>query len=100
MRCPRTLDVLWTEYEFEIGSSKPAKLFTAKERGKVKFSYSLRKPSWKLAERIIRYGCSQTTAIEKKERVYCSDWAKSETQVLRKIWKDNRRGGNPALNYI
>ena len=31
MRCPRTLGVLWTEYEFGIGGSKPAELFTARK---------------------------------------------------------------------
>ena len=37
MRCPRTLDVLWIDYEFRIGVSMPAKFSIARERGKVKF---------------------------------------------------------------
>ena len=100
LRCSRTLDVLLTEYEFGIGGNKLAKLFTARERGKVTFSYSLSKPFWKLVERMICYGYSHTTAIEKIEWVYCSDRSKCVSQVLREIRKDSRREGNPALNYI
>ena len=88
--------MLWTEYKFGIGSSKPAKLFTTRKRVKVKFSYSLGKPFWKLVERMICCGYSHATAIEKLERVYCYDQSKSVTQVLHKIGKYSRRGGNPA----
>ena len=49
---------------------------------------------------MIRHGYSYTTSIEKKDRVYCSDRFKIVTQVLGEIWKDSRRGGNSALNYI
>ena len=64
MRCPRTLHVLWSEYQFGNGGNKPAKLFTARERGKVKFVYSLRKPFWTLVEKIICLGYSHTNAID------------------------------------
>ena len=40
---PRTLAILWTEYEYGIGGNKPAKYFTARERGMVKIAYCLRK---------------------------------------------------------
>ena len=63
MRCPTTLDDLWAEYEFRICGSKPAKLFTATERAKVKFYHSLKKPFWELVERMIRYEYSHTAAI-------------------------------------
>ena len=43
---PKTLFVLWQDYQFGVGGRKAAKLFTAAERGKVKFNYSLRKPFW------------------------------------------------------
>ena len=36
-KCPKSLYVLWQEYEFGIGGRKPAKLFSAMERGKVKY---------------------------------------------------------------
>ena len=56
VQCPRTLDILWMEYEFGVRGNKPAKLFTARESGKVKFSYSSRKPVWTLVEKMIHNG--------------------------------------------
>ena len=67
VHCLRTLKILWMEYKFGIGVNKPAKLFIARERCKVKFSYSLSKPFWILVEKMIRYGYSRarcTTRIE------------------------------------
>jgi len=100
MKCPQTLEILWTEYKFGVGCKKPAKLFTARERGKVKFSYSLWKPFWTLVERMIHFGYSHTNAIEKIESVYCSGRSMSVTQILREIRRDKQRGGNPVLNYF
>ena len=100
MKCPRTLEILWTEYEFGVGGKKPAKLFTARERGKVKYLYSLRKPFWTLVENMICYGYTHTTAIKKIESVYCSGQPRSVTQILREIRTDKQRGGNPALNFF
>ena len=76
------------------------KIFTARVGGKVKFSYSLRKPFWTLVEKMIRYRYSYTLTIEKIERVYCTNRKKSVTQILREIRRVSRRGGNPALNYL
>ena len=38
-KCPKTLNDLWAEYEFGVGGYKPAKLYTAQERGAVKDLY-------------------------------------------------------------
>jgi hypothetical protein len=40
---PRSLHVLWNEYERGIGGRRPAKLFHIQERGKVKHKYHRRK---------------------------------------------------------
>ena len=85
VQCLRTLDVLWMEYEFGIGGNKPAKLFTAREMGTVKFSCSLRTPFWTLVEKMILYRCSHTLAIEKIKIVYCADRTKSLKQILTEI---------------
>ena len=90
MNCLRTLQILWAEYKFGVGGKKPAKLFTARERGKEKYSYSLWKPFWTLVEKMIRFGDSHTNTIEKIESVYCSGRSKSVTQILRKIRKDKQ----------
>ena len=45
-KCPKNLYVLWAEFESGVGGNKPARLFTASERGKVKFKYCRRKIVW------------------------------------------------------
>ena len=40
IQCPFTLDILWMKYKFGIGGNKPAKLFTARESGNVKFFHT------------------------------------------------------------
>lgn len=45
-RNPRTLFILWQEFEFGIGGRKPAKDFTAIERGRSKYAYHRRKVVW------------------------------------------------------
>ena len=37
-KCPRTLYVLWQEYEFGLAGQKPAKYFASDERGRNKFT--------------------------------------------------------------
>ena len=95
VKCSRTLEVLWTEYEFGVNGNKAAKFFTAWERGKVKYLYSLRKPFWTIVEKMIRYGYTHASVIEKIESVY----ANGITQILREIDVDSRRGGHPSLQY-
>ena len=76
LKCPRTLEV-WTEYEFGVNGNKAAKFVTAQERGKVKYLYSLCKPFWTLAERMIRYGYTHASAIEKIESLYANGTSKA-----------------------
>jgi hypothetical protein len=94
-KCPKTLHVLWTEYEFGVGGRKAAKTFNASERGKVRFNFSLRKPFWDLVLIMARRGYTHNTAIDKIYSVYSSRL--SVTQILREIRKDRKRGGHPEL---
>ena len=94
-KCPKTLHVLWTEYEFGIGGRKAAKLFNASERGRVQFNYSLRKPFWDLVLTMARRGYTHNTAIDKIYSVYSSRM--SVTRILREIRNDKKRGGHPEL---
>lgn len=94
-KCPKTLYVLWQEYELGIGGRKPARLFNASERGKVKYNYSLRKVFWNLCDRLIRRGHTSSTAIDKIYTVYSSK--NSVTQILRQMRIDNKNGGHPDL---
>jgi hypothetical protein len=63
-RNPRTLYLLWHEFEFGIGGRKAAREFTAVERGRAKYAYHRRKVVWdKIAEKI-RAGWTANTAID------------------------------------
>ena len=96
-KCPKTLYVLWQEYEFGVGGRRPARLFNATERGRVKFNYSLRKGFWQLMDRMIRNGHTFNGAIDKIYSVY--DRSRSVTEILRQIRKDAKTGGHPQLAY-
>ena len=89
IKCLRTLELLWTEYKIGLNGNKPAKAFTAHKRGKVKYSYSLRKPFWTLVQKVIRYGYTHASAIEKIESVYSAGTSKSITHILHEIRPDS-----------
>ena len=96
-KCPRSLFVLWQEFEFGIGGRKPAKLFSNAERGKVRYSYSLRKHFWSLMQKMIRNGYTFNSAIDKIYDVY--DRSRSVTKILRQIRIDSKSGGHPQLSF-
>ena len=56
------LHQLWIEYQFGIGSNKPAKEFTARERGSCKFVHSLRKVYWDKVSKMVAAGRNYTEA--------------------------------------
>jgi hypothetical protein len=67
---PRSLHVLWQEYEFGIGGRKSAKWFTTEERGRVKYSYYRRKVIWDRIAAMIRAGWMSATAVDRIPEVY------------------------------
>ena len=95
-KCPKSLHVLWREWEFGIGGRKAAKLFNSQERGRVKYNYSLRKGFWDLTNKMIRSGYTSDTAIDKIYSVYSTRL--SVTKILQKIRDDKRIGGHPELS--
>lgn len=94
-KCPKSLHVLWQEYEFGVGGRKAAKTFSSKERGAVKFNYSLRNHFWMLMNRMISRGYTHTSAIDKIYSVYGTHL--SATNILREIRKDTKNGGHAEL---
>lgn len=93
----RTLFVLWQEYTFWIASNKAAKLFTARERGRNKYAYSLRKPFWELVTCMIQHGYNHNSAIDKVYNTYNN---LTVIQILWYIRRDRRTGGHQELqNY-
>jgi hypothetical protein len=92
---PRDLFELWKEYEFGTGRSKPAKDFTARERGTCKCVYSLRMNFWSQVERLIRRGYTSDSAIDAVYSVYGR--SSSVTKILHALRRDKAGGGNPQL---
>ena len=95
MKCPKSLYVSCQEYKFGLGSRKAAKLFDAKDRGKVKYKYCMRKHFWDLIMKMIQNGYSQNSAIDKVYTVYSG----SVTNILREIRADKKRGGHPNYDF-
>ena len=93
---PKTLlHVLWHKWEFGIGGRRPAKSFSKKDRGGVRYKFSLRKVFWDMVCKMIRVGYTSNTAIDKIYSVYTTRL--SVTNLLRQMRKDNRTGGHPLL---
>jgi hypothetical protein len=91
---PRNLHLLWQEYEFGLGGRKPARQFTAIERGRVKFKYCRRKVVWDIIDRMVRGGFTAQVAIDKIYVVYGHI---TVTQIINRMRTDAIGGGHPEL---
>ena len=92
---PKTLYDLWDEYVFGVGGRKPAKDFSAAERGKVKFKYSRRKVVWSLILKLVDSGMSAQVSIDRIYAAYVQQ--KTVTQIIDLIRKDKKEGYTPPL---
>jgi Transcriptional activator of glycolytic enzymes len=92
---PKTLHSLWQEFEEGLGGRKPAKMFTARERGRVKQMYYRRKVVWDTVALLIRAGYTAQTAIDQIYETYRAD--QSVTNVIRVMLRDRQGGGHPNL---
>ena len=95
---PRTLYELWDEYNNGIGGRKPAREFSAQERGKVKYKYYRRKKFWDLVSGLTRNGLEAHVAIDRIYQVYGR--GKSVTQIIQHIIIDKKRGYTPPMLAI
>ena len=93
--CPRTLHLLWNEYQFGLGNRKAAKDFTAPERGRVKHKYSKRKIVWDKVAEMVRSGWSAQDACNRIYEVYGQN--ATVTSIISRMQRDKSNGGNPAL---
>jgi hypothetical protein len=93
---PRNLHTLWQEYEFGFGGRKPAKDFTAEERGRVKYSYHRRKVVWDKIAELVRAGHTAQVAIDRIYQVYGQ--ASTVTSIINQMRQDRRTGGHPQLH--
>ena len=93
---PRTLHDLWREYEFGSPGHKPAKEFTAAERGgKNKNIYYMRKFLWSKVAEMVRSGLSADDACDRIYNVYGNNL--SVSIILKRLQNDSKTGGHPNL---
>lgn len=95
-KSPKTLELLWHEYEFGIGGRKPAKFFTSAERGKVKHAYTRRKLIWDTISTLVRAGRSVPEAIALIYDVYGAKTSVTKITLLMRRDKQ-KSGGDPRL---
>jgi hypothetical protein len=97
---PRTLSLLWQEYQFGIGGRRPARSFTAKERGRVKHMYHRRKVVWDVLDTLVRgAGMTAPHAIEKIYSVYGVNQS-NLLSLMNRMRVDRKRGGHPELRGV
>jgi len=94
-RSPRTLHTLWNEYEFGLANRKPAKDFTAAERGQVKYVYHRRKVLWDKVAEMVRSGWSAHDACNRMYEVYGE--SSSVTQIINQMRRDE--SGKSRLHH-
>ena len=87
---PRTLYILWQEYQEGIGGRKAARLFTRDERGKVKHKYHRRKVVWDLISQLIRSGLTAQVACDRIYNVYGE--GATVTSIINRLKVDIRNG--------
>ena len=93
-KCPRTLDLLWTEYINGIAGNKPAQEFTREERGRNKSRYCRRLPFWKCMQRLTTKGYTVNISLDRIKQVYGDV---SVTKILEALRRDEKHGGHHRL---
>lgn len=95
-KVPKNLYVLWEEYESGLGNNKAARMFTAQEKGKVKFTYCRRKIVWDVIDNMCNRHISSDTAID---MIYeeCGGSGTPVNTVIQKL-KQFRTTGNDRLH--
>jgi len=87
---PKNISVLWQEFMFGIAGRKPARTFSARERGQCKCTYNLRKLAWTKISELIRAGHTAQTAIDLIYDVYGR--ASGLSAILVRMRHDRRNG--------
>ena len=95
---PRTLYDLWDEWTIGIGGRKPARYFTAQERGRVKHKFSKRKNIWDLISRLVQTGLSAHVAVDKIYVAYGRH--QNVSKIIAAIQRDKKANFiPPGLRY-
>ena len=88
IRNPKSLYVLWNEYEFGIAGRRPAKTFSKEERGRDRYNYYKRNIFWSLVVEMVRRGRSANEAIDTIYQAY--GYTTSITHIIKKLQDDKK----------
>lgn len=94
-KAPKTLFVLWEEYQFGMTGNKPAKDFTSFERGACRSVYCRRKVFWDCVSKHVHAGFFAVTAITKILDAY--GHSNTVSTILVQMVKDKANGGHVNL---
>jgi hypothetical protein len=86
---------LWVEYQTGIGGRKPARDFTARERGLDKYRYYRRKHVWDVVSNLVNAGVIARVAIDRMYNHYGAN--RSVTRIINDIMRDKKNGGLPQV---
>ena len=91
---PANLYILWAEWHQGVGGLKPARLFTAEERGHSRFKFSRRKIVWDAVQALVLSGDSHQVAVDKLYQQYGENLTVS--QIISKMQKERTRTAGRA----
>ena len=94
-RNPKSLYVLWNEYEFGVSGCRPAKTFSRNERGIDRYTYYRRNIFWGLVVEMIKRGRSANESIDKIYQVY--GYKTSVTNIIKKLQEEKKNHFNIFL---
>ena len=94
-KCPKTLHDLWKEFEFGFSGLKPAKDWTAAERGRDKYKYYRRNVVWQKVSELVRGGFTAERGCDRIYSVYGASSTVSD--IIKALIRDKKNGGHRAL---
>ena len=94
-RNPKSLYVLWNEYEFGLSGRRAAKTFSRNERGVDRYTFYRRNIFWGLIVEMIKRGRSANEAIDKVYQVY--GYKTSVTNIIKKLQEEKKNNFNRFL---
>ena len=92
---PKSLHLLWQEYEKGIGGNVAARNFTPSERGygSIRFTYSKRKVFWDFVTKFLLRDESATSVCDRIHRAYPG---LTVTQIISRLRSDQKKNTLPA----
>ncbi|KAG7341670.1 hypothetical protein IV203_023623 [Nitzschia inconspicua] len=87
---PRDLLAVWHEWIHGHNGNKPAKNFSARERGRCRNKFCRRLAFWEVMVKLVHSGYSETAAIDHIKKCYGENL--SVTAILLALGRDRRKG--------